>query len=72
MTNEVENLRNAKLKHKSGKIEEAIKIYQKLIIKEKNNPEIFFLTLKCLICLFLDLDETITLHLLQLSFQPSF
>ena len=43
MTNEVENLHNAKLKHKSGKIEEAIKIYQKLIIKEKNNPEIFFL-----------------------------
>ena len=35
MTNEVENLHNAKLKHKSGKIEEAIKIYQKLIIKKR-------------------------------------
>ena len=43
MSNEVENLVKAKLKHRSGKIEEAIKIYQKLIVKEWENPEVFFL-----------------------------
>ena len=42
MSNEVENLVKAKLKHRSGKIEEAIKIYQKLIVKEWESPEVFF------------------------------
>ena len=43
MSLEVENLDKAKLKHRSGKIEEAIKIYQKLIVKEEKNPDVFFL-----------------------------
>ena len=42
MSLEVENLDKAKLKHRSGKIEEAIKIYQKLIVKEEKNPDVFF------------------------------
>ena len=43
MSNEVEYLDKAKLKHRSGKIEEAIKIYQKLIVKDWENPEVFSL-----------------------------